>query len=562
MDRDAARVQHRARHLQAPQALRARTSPGRSRSRLPPALMPELSASTSSPACSAVGGSGTASMRPSAPTSRSGLSPKATITGRPRRRRGVQSVGVGPTAGWTDSWRNALPPERAHGHNRGRNEQELLRRQFNWHYVGRRNGSRSSACRHRRDRADRGPAPAAPDVPAAAGPRPKKRARPRRPSWPPRGRSRRPLAASPGRRPRPRLGRTGGTTTWAGRAWTSPAPAAREAWEQWRDDRVPARRRAGGRAEPRRVSCRASSAGAPRAAEDDGVGRGRRRRPRLGGRGRAAGAGGLGTATATASARPVGRATDAATTAQRRPRLVAHGRSSPRAGPRRRSPPPRRPTSPRLGHRGLRSDARARPHARARARRRVGSPITPHVGRGRAGAAAAAERRSGAAAAPLARAPGRCSSRSTPRPGIGLVVLASTALLGGSVAEPTPAAAQKPRPAPPRPASPRRSRTTRRGRRRPRPSRRPQSGDAAAAARRDFTRERAQRTRARATAAWPTRSPPRKRAAKQEGARRTPSDAGTAAGRRRRPTPTYTPPAAPTPRRRTTASRARAEVAQ
>jgi hypothetical protein len=61
---------------------------------LPPALIPELSASTSSPDCSAVGGSGTASIRPSAPTIRSGLSPKATITGAARAAAGGGGAGA------------------------------------------------------------------------------------------------------------------------------------------------------------------------------------------------------------------------------------------------------------------------------------------------------------------------------------------------------------------------------------------------------------------------------------------------------------------------------------
>ncbi len=47
----------------------------------PPASIPDFSASTSSPTCSCVGASGTASIRPSAPTIRSGRRPNATITG-------------------------------------------------------------------------------------------------------------------------------------------------------------------------------------------------------------------------------------------------------------------------------------------------------------------------------------------------------------------------------------------------------------------------------------------------------------------------------------------------
>ena len=47
----------------------------------PPASMPDASAWTSTSASAALGGSSTASMRPSPPTNRSGLRPKARITG-------------------------------------------------------------------------------------------------------------------------------------------------------------------------------------------------------------------------------------------------------------------------------------------------------------------------------------------------------------------------------------------------------------------------------------------------------------------------------------------------
>ena len=134
----------------------AGTTRGRSRSRRRRPAMPERSASTSSPACSADGGSGTASMRPSAPTRRSGLSPKATITG-------ACGCGGGWRSGHGQYWRNVLPPERAHGHNRGRRRNsEQSRRQFCWQYVERRNGSRTPACGHRRYRTDRDAATAAP----------------------------------------------------------------------------------------------------------------------------------------------------------------------------------------------------------------------------------------------------------------------------------------------------------------------------------------------------------------------------------------------------------------
>ena len=68
---------------------------------------------------------------------------------------------------WTQNPSNALPPERAHGHNRdqGRNT-EQPRRQFCWHYVERRNGSRTPSRSRHRHRVDRGATPAS----AAASP--------------------------------------------------------------------------------------------------------------------------------------------------------------------------------------------------------------------------------------------------------------------------------------------------------------------------------------------------------------------------------------------------------
>jgi len=68
----------------------------------PPALIPEARASIRSPACSAVGGSGTASMRPSAPTRRAGLSPKATITGAERGGAGAFSCASAGGSGAAD----------------------------------------------------------------------------------------------------------------------------------------------------------------------------------------------------------------------------------------------------------------------------------------------------------------------------------------------------------------------------------------------------------------------------------------------------------------------------
>ena len=209
-------------------------------------------------------------MRPSAPTRRSGLSPKATITGiwRDGAGSGVSALLWDAERGGSGQKvrRNALPPERAHGHNRGRGRNsEQSRRQLCWQYVETKwksysclwasSASRWSWCRG---------SSAARAAVAVAPTRSRARARREAPALPPR----RPPPRAPVATwaPRPPVRRRDGWDDdlgWEG-VETAPLRSTREAWERWRDDRVAAGFR-GARGRSRRAgapSCRASSAGA------------------------------------------------------------------------------------------------------------------------------------------------------------------------------------------------------------------------------------------------------------------------------------------------------------